>query len=58
MAEVGRNHSIPSGHDEDYVNPPDEDFHCVICQLPSKEPVLTSCGHRFCKQCLEEYFRR
>ena len=58
MAEVGRYHSIPSGHDEDYVNPPDEDFQCIICQLPSKEPVLTSCGHRFCKQCLEEYLRR
>ena len=58
MAEEGRNHSIPSGHDEDYVYPPDEDFQCIICQLPSKEPVLTNCGHRFCKQCLEEYFRR
>ena len=58
MAEEGRNHSIPSGHDEDYVYPPGENFQCIICQLPSKEPVQTSCGHRFCKQCLVEYFRR
>ena len=37
---------------------PDEDLHCIICSLPSKEPVLTRCGHRFCRQCLEEFLRR
>ena len=58
MAEVGNSRSIPSGHDEQFVNPPDEDLHCIICFLPSKEPVLTRCGHRFCRQCLEEYMRR
>ena len=47
-----------SGHDEEFVNPVDEDFHCIICQLPAKEPVLTRCGHRFCNECLEEYIRR
>jgi len=35
----------------------DEDV-CSICLLPLKEPVLTRCGHRFCKECLEEHFRR
>ena len=58
MAEVPNSRSVPSGHDEQFVNPPDEDLHCIICFLPSKEPVLTRCGHRFCRQCLEEYMRR
>ena len=58
MAEVPNSRSVPSGHDEQFVNQPDEDFHCIICFLPSKEPVLTRCGHRFCRQCLEEYMRR
>ena len=58
MAEVENSRSVPSGHDEQFVNPPDEDLNCIICFLPSKEPVLTRCGHRFCRQCLEEYMRR
>ena len=58
MAEVPNSRSVPSGHDEQFVNLPDEDLHCIICFLPSKEPVLTRCGHRFCRQCLEEYMRR
>ena len=58
MAEVPNSRPVPSGHDEQFVNPPDEDLHCIICFLPSKEPVLTRCGHRFCRQCLEEFLRR
>ncbi|XP_078355890.1 TNF receptor-associated factor 4-like [Oculina patagonica] len=48
----------PSGYDEDFVNAVEEDCQCLICHLPLKEPVLTRCGHRFCKECLEVYFRR
>jgi len=40
------------------VNAAEDDFQCLICHLPLKEPVLTRCGHRFCKECLEEHFRR
>ena len=58
MAETPNRRAVPSGHDEQFVNPPDEDLHCIICFLPSKEPVLTRCGHRFCRECLEEYMRR
>ena len=58
MAEVPVNRSVPSGYDEQFVNPPDEDMLCIICFLPSKEPVLTRCGHKFCRQCLEEHIRR
>ena len=57
MAEAAKN-QLPSGYDEDFVNAVEEDFQCSICQLGLKEPILTICGHRFCKECLEEHFRR
>ena len=57
MAETPRN-SLPSGHDEEFVSEVEDDFNCLICQLPLKEPVLTRCRHRFCKECLDEHLRR
>ena len=58
MAEGGRNTRLPSGHAEDFVNAVEEDLQCSICHFPLKEPVLTRCGHRFCKEYLEEQFKR
>lgn len=49
---------LPSGYDEDFVNAVDDDFECLICHLLLKDPVQTRCGHRFCKECLEEHFGR
>ena len=49
---------LPSGYDEDFVSVVEVDFQCLICHLPLKEPVQTRCGHRFCKECLEEHLRR
>lgn len=57
MEEASGN-PLPSGYDEDFVNAVDDEFLCVICQLTLKELVLTRCGHRFCKECLEEHLRR
>jgi len=57
MAEAAKNR-LPSGYDEDFVNVVEEDFQCSICHLPLKEPVQTRCGHRFCKECLEEHLKR
>ena len=48
----------PSGFDEDFVDTVEDDFLCSICQLPLRDPLQTKCGHRFCKRCLEEHFRR
>ena len=53
--------SVPpalGGYDDEFVNAVDDDFHCVICQLPLKTPILTKCGHRFCTQCLNGHFER
>ena len=47
------NSEMPCGYDEDFVNPIDEDLQCSICYVALREPVLTRCGHRFCKECLK-----
>ena len=49
---------MASGFEEDFVNPVDEDFHCLVCHLPLREPVQTKCGHRFCKLCLDQHMER
>ena len=57
MAEPPRSR-LPSGYHEEFVSEVEDDLRCLICHLPLKEPVLTRCGHRFCKECIEEHFRR
>ena len=52
------NSEIPCGYDEDFVNPIDEDLQCSICYLALREPILTRCGHRFCRECLERHMAR
>ncbi|CRK88512.1 CLUMA_CG002311, isoform A [Clunio marinus] len=32
-----------------------DNYECSICLSWLKEPVVTKCGHRFCKICLEEW---
>ena len=40
------------GYDE-YFDPPLEDkYECRICLLVLREPVVTLCGHRFCRGCI------
>ena len=57
MADALLNTQLPSGYDEEFVNEVEDDFLCLICQLPLREPVQTICGHRFCKACPEEHLR-
>ena len=49
---------LPCGYEEEFTIPVDDDLQCLICQLPLREPVLTRCGHRFCRQCLEKHMAR
>lgn len=37
------------------VNAQEEHYECPICLSWLKDPVLTRCGHHFCKICLEEW---
>ena len=58
MAEARAKQS-PGGYDEELVNAVEEDLQCPICQIPLKEAVQTGvCGHRFCRQCLDEHLTR
>ena len=58
MAEARSNPPALGGYDDEFVDAVEEDWHCVICQLPLKQPILTKCGHRFCTQCLNGHFER
>ena len=33
-----------------------EDLKCIICKDPYYEPILTICGHHFCKKCIIDWF--
>lgn len=35
-----------------FVNNPDPNFLCGICDLILRQPVQSQCGHRFCKPCV------
>ena len=57
MAEARANLSL-GGYDEKFVKAVEDDLQCAICQLPLKDPMLTKCGHRFCRVCLDGHFNR
>lgn len=60
MAEAGANASLGrGGYDEEFVSAIEDEWECPVCQLPLKAAVQTGiCGHRFCRQCLDEHFTR
>ncbi|XP_065837618.1 TNF receptor-associated factor 6-B-like isoform X2 [Oscarella lobularis] len=42
------------GYDEAFVENLDAELECAICLLAMRDPVLTICGHKFCKSCLSK----
>ena len=40
------------GYDEYFDPPLESKYECPICLLGLREPVQTSCGHRFCGGCI------
>lgn len=49
---------LPCGYEYEFISSVFEEYHCYICHLPLREPVLTRCGHRYCKKCLDEAIKR
>jgi hypothetical protein len=49
---------MPSGYEYEFVLDVPDEYICQICFSPMWKPVQTKCGHRFCKDCLEEANRR
>lgn len=49
---------LVGGYDDEFVNAVEDDLQCLICHLPLKDPMQTKCGHRCCKTCLDEHFKR
>ena len=44
------------GHDEIFDPAVSKDYVCPICMTVSRNPVQTTCGHRFCGGCIKEHF--
>ena len=57
MAEADANPSF-GGYDDDFVSEVEDELQCAICRLPLKDPILTKCGHRFCRDCIDSHFTR
>lgn len=56
--DFGEDH-LPTGYEFDFVDPLSSEKICSICRNALRNPVqLTSCGHRFCKICLESWVER
>ncbi|KAL0969832.1 hypothetical protein UPYG_G00232860 [Umbra pygmaea] len=37
---------------------PEEDLFCPVCREIFEDPVVLSCSHSFCKNCLQEFWKR
>ena len=45
------------GFDAHFVEPLSDRLTCSICQLATREPRVTDCGHQFCLECLRPLIR-
>lgn len=41
----------------DAITAPEARFECPICLNWLRDPVVTSCGHRFCRSCIQSWLK-
>ena len=46
------------GYDYEFTSKVPEDWECLVCHLPLKDPVqMVGCGHRLCNICMKSLLR-
>lgn len=46
------------GYEYEFVGEIPDDWECLVCQLPLKDPVqIEKCGHRLCEICVGTILR-
>ena len=46
------------GYEFEFVDEIPDDWECLVCQLPLKDPVqIEKCGHRLCEICVGSILR-
>ena len=54
---AGQNVSQLGGYDYEFTGKVPEDYECLVCHLPMKDPVqIVQCGHKLCSICKESLF--
>ncbi|XP_066246368.1 TNF receptor-associated factor 6 [Euwallacea similis] len=43
---------------DEFAAPEEARFECPICLAWLRDPVLTSCGHRFCRNCIHDWLQK
>ncbi|CAH1124565.1 unnamed protein product [Ceutorhynchus assimilis] len=57
MAEGGYNSAQESSIIDEFAAP-EARFECPICLAWLRDPVVTSCGHRFCRNCIQGWLEK
>lgn len=56
--ETVRQQATMPGFDYKFLEKPKRRFQCPLCSKAMREPVqVSTCGHRFCDTCLQEFLR-
>ena len=54
---AGQNVPQLGGYDYEFTGKVPEDYECLVCHLPMKDPVqIVQCGHKFCSIGKESLF--
>ncbi|XP_062394126.1 protein NLRC5-like isoform X3 [Sardina pilchardus] len=49
---------VPSGLDELSADLTQDQSTCGVCEQVLRDPVITTCGHSFCRQCISNYWEQ